>query len=775
MNFSYTWLSELVEKLDIAPRELGRLITMKTAECEGVHGYGAHLAQVCAARVTAVERIVLSHNYKVVAETGRYGTRTVVCGAPNTRGGMISAYVPVGTELPGGRIERIAIDGLESEGMLASGLELGINRDGAGILEFEAPPGAPIPGCQPDSVIEIDNKSITHRPDLWGHFGLAREVAAILRTGLRDPVKLALIPAAPAPIEVAIEDFELCPRYSALVFEDVSVGPSPLWLQYRLETIGLNPINNIVDVTNYVMAELAEPMHAFDRDLLHGDSIFIRRARSGEIVVLLDEETYKLDRNNLVIADAKGPIALAGVMGGLDSAINERTSRIVLESACFSASNIRKTSAAFKLRTDASMRFEKAQDPENTVRGLARALELFAQVSPGIRLAGGLADQRIEVPAPAPILLPMDWLAKKLGRQVDPAQVKDILERLCFGVSEVPPQSLAVSVPSWRATKDVSIKDDLVEEVGRMIGYDSITPQAPTMAVTVPPGSPERLFHRTVRATLSAQGFSEVHNYSFLSEDRARALGFDPAEHVRVANPISAEQTLMRLSLLPGIYKNILENSKHSESFRLFEIGREIHKRAASLPLEVPHLMVAVYAREDSSGLFELKRVAECLLPEAEVRPVEARSCEHPARAGQVLWRDQVVGRLFELHPSLASGRAAILDLDLQRIESLGPPEKRYRPIQRYPTSAFDLSVITELRELVGDLRKHLVSLAGESLDSIEFLRQYVGPPIPEGRKSVSFRLRVGAQDHTLSLEEIGAIRTAIIDGLRALGYELRL
>jgi phenylalanyl-tRNA synthetase beta chain len=244
---------------------------------------------------------------------------------------------------------------------------------------------------------------------------------------------------------------------------------------------------------------------------------------------------------------------------------------------------------------------------------------------------------------------------------------------------------------------------------------------------------------------------------------------------VRVANPISIEQSLMRLSLLPGVYKNILDNSKHSESFRLFEIGREIHKRAAGLPVEVPHLMAAVYAREDAGGLFELKRVAECLLPEAEVRPVEARSCEHPARAGEVLWREQVVGRLFELHPSLASGRAAVLDLDLQLIESLGPLEKRYRPIQRYPTSAFDLSVISELRELVGDLRKRLVSLAGESLDSIEFLRQYVGPPIPEGRKSVSFRLTVGAQDHTLSLEEIGAIRTAIIDGLRGLGYELRL
>jgi len=775
MNFSYTWLSELVEKLDIAPRELGRLITMKTAECEGVHGYGAHLAQVCAARVTAVERIVSSHNYKVVAETGRYGTRTVVCGAPNTRLGMISAYVPVGTELPGGRIERISIDGLESDGMLASGLELGINRDGAGILDFDAEPGAPIPGCQPDSVIEIDNKSITHRPDLWGHFGVAREVAAILRTGLRDPAKLDLIPVAPASIEVAIEDFELCPRYSALVFENVTVGPSPLWLQYRLETIGLNPINNIVDVTNYVMAELAEPMHAFDRDLLDGDTIFIRRARPGEIVVLLNQETYKLDRNKLVIADAKGPIALAGVMGGLDSAINERTSRIVLESACFSASNIRKTSAALKLRTDASMRFEKAQDPENTVRGLARALELFAQVSPGIRLVGGLADQRIEVPAPAPILLPMDWLAKKLSRQVDPAQVKDILERLCFGVSEVPPQSLAVSVPSWRATKDVSIKDDLVEEVGRMIGYDTIAPRPPLMAVVEPLASPERLFHRQVRLVLSQQGFTEVSNYSFLSEEQARALGFDPAAHLAVANPISIEQGLMRMSLLPGVYRNILENSKHFEAFRLFEIGREIHQRETGLPHEIPHLMAAIYARDGAADLAELKRAAECLLPGAEVRPAEVRSYEHPARAGEIVWRDHVVGRIFELHPSLVTGRAGLLDLDLELILRLGEPEKRYRSIRRYPASAFDLSVVAPERELVGDLRRQIVGFAGEQLEELEFLRQYAGPPIPAGHKSVSFRLTVAAPDRTLSLEEVGAIRNRIIEGLRGLRYELRL
>jgi phenylalanyl-tRNA synthetase beta chain len=780
MNFSYNWLAELVDGIDIPPAKLGQLITMRTAECEGIHSHAAYLDRVCAARVVSVTPIpASSHNLTAVVETGRYGTKTVVCGAPNCRPGIVTAYVPAGTDLNGRAIEKAVIEGVESDGMLASGAELAVNRDAAGILEIEAEPGAPIPGCRPDAVIEIDNKSITHRPDLWGHFGLAREVAAILGKPLRDPVKPNLVPASPAAIGIAIEDYALCPRYSALVFENVTVGPSPLWLQYRMETIGLNPINNIVDVTNFIMSELAQPLHAFDRDLLHGDTIFIRPARPGERIVALNEETYRLDPANLVIADANGPIALAGIMGGLDSAINERTRRIVLESACFQASNVRKTSASLKLRTDASMRFEKAQDPENTVRALARIVELFREVSPGIRLVGGLADQWKKAGPPAPIRLPLDWLARKLGRPVEPGTVRDILERLCFGIDEPAPGVFSVTVPSWRATKDVSIKDDLVEEVGRMIGYDSIAPRPPLMPVTVPPSDQERLFERGVRAMLAAQGFTEVHNYSFLSEEQARELGFDPAEHLAVKNPISAEQGLMRRSLVPGIFKNLRENARHLESFRLFEIGREVHSEqrlAGGLPTEITHLAVAMYAREGGErNLFELKRVAECLMPGAEVRPAEARPFEHPARTVEVVWQERAMGRLFELHPSMLAGRAAILDVDLDQMLALRPREQRYRPIRRYPSSVFDLSVVAGARELVGDLRKRIESLAGEPLDSIEFLRQYSGPPIPEGMRSVSFRLTVAAPDRTLSLEEAGAIRSRIIEGMHEQGYDLRV
>jgi phenylalanyl-tRNA synthetase beta chain len=333
-------------------------------------------------------------------------------------------------------------------------------------------------------------------------------------------------------------------------------------------------------------------------------------------------------------------------------------------------------------------------------------------------------------------------------------------------------------VPSWRATKDVSIPDDLVEEVGRMVGYDSITPVAPLGPASVPPANPTREFQHEVRAIFVDEGFTEVHNYSFLSEESIRAFGLDPAAHMRVANPIASDQALMRASLLPGIRKNVVENVKHRESFRLFEIGLEIHKTDSGLPEEIPHLVAALYERhgDGAAGLSEVKRAAECLMPGAETKPAAPRPFEHPARSGELVWRSQTVGRIFEFHPSLIeSGRAAILDLDLRLVESLSAQQTRYTPIRRYPSSAFDLSVVCPLREHAGKLQTAIASFSGPLLQSIRFVRQYSGPPLEEGQKSVSFRVTVGSAERTLSSEEVGEIRTRIIEGMRSLNYELRV
>jgi phenylalanyl-tRNA synthetase beta chain len=759
MNFSYNWLRELVGGLDTPPAELMRLITLKTAECDGMEEVGAALHGACEAIVVSVEPMGASHNRKAVVETARYGTKTVVCGAPNCRIGMRTAYLPIGKR---------TIEGVESDGMLASAVELGIGSDHSGILDLGEAPLT----LTHDYIIEVDNKSLTHRPDLWGHYGMAREISAITKNRLLDPVPSQPLPDSPASVRVTVQDHALCPRYSALVFENVTVQPSPLWLQYRLHSIGLNAINNIVDVTNLILAELPQPMHAFDLDKLHGADklrgaeIIVRNAHPGEKLAALNGETYSLDPSNLVIADPECAIALAGVIGGADSAISETTTRIVLESACFDAISVRKTSSKLKLRTDASMRFEKSQDPMNTVRGLKHALALLEEVSPGIRLVGGVADAWHRTPEPPPIELPLDWLDRKLGCGVPANEVRAILESLEFQVEQITPRMFSVRVPSWRATKDVTIKDDLLEEVGRMIGYDTIPLQAPLSPARVPPRNEEREFHHRVREMAAAQGFTEVYNYSFVSEEQARAFGLEPVGHVQVTNPIVSDQNFLRASLLPGIWKNIRDNAKNFDSFRLFEIGREIHPDR-----EVPHFVAAIYAKDDGkAGLLELKRLAECLVERVTVRPARPRRYEHPQRAADV--KSLVpVGRLFEFHPAMIEGgRATVLDLDLGDLyERHRPAGRMYQPLRRFPTSAFDVTVAVPARTSIGEVQAGIPRPAG--ILSVEFLREFT---LPDGRRSLSYRITAGASDRTLSSDEAGAIRAGVIEALTRLGWESR-
>jgi phenylalanyl-tRNA synthetase beta chain len=742
---------------------------MKTAECEGVEEYAPQLARA---------KVVTVLSFKDRVATIDYGNRTVVCGASNCRAGMKTVWLDIGKKI---------ISGVESDGMLAAADELGISRDHSGVVEIDSL------DLQPDWIIEIDNKSLTHRPDLWGHFGMAREVAALTGARLTDPVRARDL-STPAAVNIDITDFALCPRYSALVFDNVTVQPSPLWLQYRLQAIGLNPINNIVDVTNYVMAELAQPMHAFDAAKITGDTIIVRTAKPGERILALNGETYDVGPANLLIADAAGPIAIAGVIGGNDSAISASTKRIIFESANFNAASVRRTSSALKLRTDASMRFEKSQDPENTVRGLLRAAELLEQVSPGIRLVGGLADAWQPKPAPAPITLNLDWLNRKLGHTVPAPEVRRILDSLGFTVTgddgehESPDikkpklsrdregavtPNLSVTVPSWRATKDISLPDDLVEEVGRMIGYATITPQPPMVAAAVPPSNEERGFHHRLRDLMTDAGFTEVYNYSFISDAMAARWSLDPSAHIRVLNPIAEDQNLMRTSLLPRIGANIEENAKHFDNFRLFEIGNEIHKNPAGLPDEVPHLVAVIYSKsgDGAAGLFELKRVAQQLLPGVDVRATEPRHFEHPARTATI----GTIGRLFELHPNFVeAGRAAVLDIDLHALHAAQGKDLRYTPIRRYPTSAFDLSIVTALRTPVGDIERD-IRAAAQNLVAADFLRQYSGPPLPDSAKSVSFRVTIGDPHRTLSSEEITAARTALIDRLKSRGHDLRV
>jgi phenylalanyl-tRNA synthetase beta chain len=518
-------------------------------------------------------------------------------------------------------------------------------------------------------------------------------------------------------------------------------------------------------------------MHAFDQDTLAGHTIHVRLAREGEKIRALNQEEYILDGDALVIADDQKPVAIAGVIGGLDTGDTAATRRIVFESANFHPGHIRKTAARLKCRTDASMRFEKLQDPHNTTRALARAIELLGIVSPGITLVGGLADNCAPLRTPAPIELPLEWLRRKLGRTVDAAEVRRILEALQFGVREIGAGTFSVTVPSWRATRDISLKDDLVEEVGRMLGYGSITPVAPLVPAEPPPENKERDCFYALRQEIAAQGFTEVYNYSFVNEERVIELGIDPAAHLRVTNPIASDQTLLRTSLLPGILKNVRDNSRHFDSCRFFEIGFAIHPRPSELPDQVPWLAACRYQRggDGVEGLFEIKRLAECLIPGVHVEPATPRPHEHPFRAWQLLWKGAPAGRIGEFHPRLVEGHAVVLEIDLRRVlDDAGTPV-RYQPLPRFPSSEFDLSVIAPHRELVGTIEQHLIQAGGLWLRAVEFVRQYSGPPLPDDRKSVSFRITIGAGDRTLSAEEIAEVRNRMIESLRKAGFDLRV
>ncbi len=681
MKFSYNWLRELVPGLKMDVTTLAQQITMKTAECEGVHDPGAFPGASVAA-VAAAER------------------------------------------------------------------------------------------SEPDSIIEIDNKSLTNRPDLWGHLGMAREVAAIAGLSVSDPVEDVPAAAASGDLSIAIEDSNLCARFSGQRVENVKVAPSPLWMQYRLNSLGVNPINNLVDVTNYVLCELGQPMHAYDADLL-GNAIVVRAARKGESILALNGEKYSLTEEDIVIADEHKPVGIAGIIGGNDTAIHAGTKRIVLEAASFPAAQVRKSSSRLKLRTDASMRFEKGQDPENTVRALARAVELLKQISPGSQAAQPI-DVYARKSTPPKIELDIDWAERKLGRPLLTDEVINIFKSLAFGVEQTNARKLLLTVPSWRATKDISIAEDLVEEIGRMVGYASITPQAPAVLAAPVARNLQHEQHSHLRSLLTGQGFTEVSNYSFISDADAEMFGYTTGNLLQVSNPIIAEQKYMRPSLLPAIRRNLSDNSRFFNDFRLFEIGREYSQGPNGAPVERTHLVAAIFGRESNgASLLEMKRVAQYIAADCKVVPAKAHSkTVHPERSAYVEINGQRVGLLYELRPSLLDrGRAAILDLDLDTLQSLPAQRQNYQPLRRFPTSSFDLSIVAGSHELVARLEEKLRQLAGEGLVSLQFLLIF---PLPPDKKSVSFRLTLGADDRTLTADEVTRTRERVVEGIKAAGYELR-
>ena len=565
MWLSLNIISDIVDIKGLEPQEIAERLTMSTAEIDGIDYMNNHLKTVYTAKIIDILPHPNADKLSLVdLDTGRGNTR-VVCGAPNHRKDDIVAFATVGTRFTEDfTVRKTKIRGENSEGMLCSEKELNLSDDHSGImiLPNNTPIGKPLSELYPDFVdvrLEIDNKSINHRPDLWSHIGFAREIAAIFDRNYNEIVDLNIENEFKNDdsLIVTIIDPDMAPRYCGLVVKNIKIEESPDWLKARVTSIGMRPINNIVDITNYVMVELGEPMHAFDRQKLRGNEIIVRMAGNGEILKTLDGESHKLTSEDIVISDSGGAIALAGVMGGGESEIDDNTSEIVIEAANFNPVRIRRTANRYNLRTEAAIRFEKYLDPNICNLAVIRCYDLIKQLIPDAVAITKIVDTYPQKAKKITVNITTDFIRKRLGSDITDTRITGILNALDFKPNNNN-SKLTLDVPSYRATRDISIPVDIVEEIGRIYGYDNIDPLAPYVPCETPNRNEFRLFERNILEILSkSHHMIEVSHYSFLGKELLDRFDINEDKELRLKNPLSNEQDRLRRSLIPNLIKSM--------------------------------------------------------------------------------------------------------------------------------------------------------------------------------------------------------------------------
>ena len=787
----------MVDIKDIPAGEIAAKLTMSTAEIDGIEEMNPFLKTVISAKILKVAQHPNADKLTIVdLDTGAEKLR-VVCGAPNHREGDIVPLAKVGTRLTEEcTVKKTKIRGEESSGMLCSEKELGLSDDHSGImiLPSDTPLGKPLSELYPDWIdtrLEIDNKSITHRPDLWCHAGFAREIAALFERSYKSPVDTSLADgfADKETLKVVIENPDASPRYCGLCVKNIRIEESPEWLKARVTAIGMRPINNIVDITNYVMCEIGEPMHAFDRRKLNGDTIFVRMARKDEKLKTLDEQEHDLLQEDIVIADQKEAIALAGVMGGGGSEIDDNTSEIVLEAANFNPVNIRKTANRFNLRTEAAIRFEKSLDPELCTSAIIRCYDLIKQLIPEAEAVTRIVDTYPVKSPSVEIRTTTDFIRKKLGYDLPDGRIQSILTSLGFLIDKRD-NHLDITVPTYRATKDVSIPDDIVEEVGRIFGYDNIPETPPFVPCTPPVINTRRSFERRVKEILVRDCCSiEVSSYSFVGEDLLNSLEINEDKELRLKNPLSREQDRLRRSLLPNLLKAVEFNARFQEEFHIFELGRVYFKKERNsdeLASESTRISGAFYQRDAATPLFySSKQTVLNLLSQLEVdsftlqpETVKLPPYAHPGRSVVLKIRGSQAGMIFEVHPRIMKkldikGTAAIYDMDMDVLLNADKRAKGFSELPRFPDVPFEVSVLADKQSYAGALMDIIIKTS-PLVKSVEVISLYEGKPIPEDKKSVSLKIIFSSREKTLSTEEIDKLQKNVVAELSKYGFGLR-
>ena len=810
MKLSYRWLGDMVDLSDTTSDQIQRLLTFHTCEIEDREDIGEHLGAIRTARVLDVQPHPDADRLRVCQVDAGEGAVEVVCGAPNVAAGQIVAFAPVGTTLTmpdGAELTLTArkVRGVVSNGMICAEDELGLGDDHDGILvlpedtEVGQPFGAALKLC--DTLFHIDNIGITHRPDLWGHVGFARELGAVLG---RRPT----LPSAPTrgeleagadgePYPVEVEDAADCPRYMGWVLDGLENGPSPLWLRRRLESLGVRSIDRIVDLTNYVLLEQGQPMHAFDLRDVRGDRIAVRRARDGESIKTLDEIDRPLTPDDLVIADGEGPVAVAGVMGGLGSGVRADTTSILLESACFDPIRVRRTASRIGLRTDASSRFEKGLDPNLAEMAARRFVVLAQEMMPDVRLVRPVADAYPNPPATRTIELPMNLVRRRLGMRIPDMVVKGKLGALGFRVEEVGP-NLHVTIPSWRAGKDVEYAEDLVEEVGRIRGYDHVAPMTPVTPMRPRHPASRRALERRVGPILSVDlGYREVKNYSFYGPADVEALGIADLDHVMLSHAYTDRQDRLVRTTAANLLRTAQRNGLRAPQGAMWESSRVFVPDGDKPAHEEPVIAGVAWdteAVEDRGAVF-LNAVADVRsmltrmgATDVRIEQGDAMAADsatpprwlHPGRSARVSASGVPIGIVGEIAPAVRrafemEGRVAFFELRVRGLEeAVSKSSHKYEALLRYPVVPFDVSLLAGRRRPAQEIVDVIQDALPGNVRNVHCFDVYEGEGVPEGQRSLAFRCELFDREKTLSGKQADKMRNKVIEALTAAGVSVR-
>lgn len=815
MKASLNWIHELLPAVDAGADEIARRFTGAGLEVEGVERPGEAIAAVVTAEVKTCERHPDADKLSVCTVFDGRAEHGVVCGAPNVAEGQIVAFAPVGTTLPNGlTLEKRKIRGVPSEGMICAEDELGISDDHEGILVL--PEGTKL-GERVADVLGLDDTVLEigvtpNRPDVLSHFGLARELAALY--GLERPAPKAALQevsakaSEQAKVEIAAPD--RCSKYVGRVIRGVKVGPSPEHVQRRLQAVGQRPISNVVDATNLVLMELGHPLHAFDLHRLEEQRIVVRLAKSGEKIELLDGTTKTLTEDDLVIADAKRAVALAGVMGGANSEVHEQTVDILLEAAVFDPSSVRRTGRRHGLHTEASHRFERGVDFDMVETAIDRCAELIVEMGGGEVQAGRVAVVG-EPPRRAAVPIRAERAALLLGRPVSHDEVSSSLRKLGFEQMDDVEQASWTTIdlyrdaryasatwfraPSWRV--DISREEDLIEEVGRLAGYDALEAVMPPSGKAVWTAAPAVDAEDRVRDVLVGQGFFEAISLAFASKKDAEAMGEDEGL-VTVANPLGDQSALMRFSLLPPLLAAARLNQDNLPSvtdLRLFELGRTFRwaDPAAELPEQGRRVGILMRGRRyprswsaDAAELdaYDLKGAAESLAAEfgveLAVEPLEVPWL-HPRSASRLTIGEVEVGAFGEAHPNLMErydleGPPVFLaELDLDALAAAEGGPARFQPVAKHPPAQRDLSFFVKKSVAASQILSTIWAAdTGGTLEGVEIFDVYEGKGVPEDEVSIAVSMTFRAAARTLKDEEVEAAQAAVVKGLEGLGARIR-